>query len=157
LRTRDAASAVRGAKWEQPALGLSIPVPERWELREVQGTKLLFDTATMGSGFAVNVNVQALPRGQLADLDAMLEVNRTQLEQLKVTVVAIEIGKCGEADVIRGEFHGRLGPTPLHCLQLMYLRGQQQVIVTATASPKQWPGQEKTLRELMAGIVVTPP
>jgi hypothetical protein len=157
LRARDEASAVRGDTWELPELGASIPVPKGWELREVQGTKLLLDPATAPSGFAVNVNVQALPLGPGVDLEAMLAANRAQLEQLKLTVVSLEIAKCGDVDVLRGEFHGRFGKQPaVHCLQLIQPRGDRQVVITATARPKQMATHEATLRELMAGIVVRP-
>src|SRR5204862_799789 len=91
LRAHDDASAVRGGKWQLPELGVSVPVPSGWELREVQGTKLLVDPATAASGFGVNVTVQALPRGTLADLDAVIAANRAQLEQLKLCVVELTI------------------------------------------------------------------
>jgi hypothetical protein len=155
LRAREKASAVRGEKWELPELGLSIPVPATWELREVQGVKLLLDPSTIRSDFAVNVNVQALPRSAAADLAAMVAANRAELERAKITVVKLEVGKLGDADVIHSEFHGRFARTPpVHCVQIIYLRGEQQVVVTATASPTQWPAHEKALRELIAGIVI---
>ncbi len=159
LRKLDAGNAVADGRWELRDVRLSIPAPEGWELREVAGTKMLIDSSTAASGFAVNVNVQRMARGTFTDLAALLAGTRQQLDQLpKVTVHSLESGKIGEVEVVRAEWEGQIGSmAPLHCLQIAYLWGDQQVWVTATTARRTWQRHAEALQQLMAGIRIDKP
>jgi hypothetical protein len=135
-----------------------VPVPEGFEVREVRGTKMLVLAASEKQGFLINVNVMIQARGAITGVDAIIDVNKKQFAKLEdVTVDTLEPGKVGEVDVVKCEFHGRIpGLPPIHCLQVIYLRGDQQVIVTATAAPSQWKVQERVLRALIHGVTIAP-
>ena len=103
--------------------------------------------------FAMTVNVMAQPRGELADLETVVVESRKELERMKLTVDQLEIAERGDVAVVVGEYRGRIGAMqPMQFLAVAYLRGDQQVWVTATASAAQWSEHEDALRELMAGV-----
>ena len=107
----------------------------------------------------MNVNVQVLPRGPLADDEALLAANRTQIEAMAgLELDAIELGPCGKQQVVFAEYHGRIGAMqPMHFLAILYLRGDEQVVITATTIEKRWKGDEAMLRKLLLGVTITPP
>ncbi|MCU0865370.1 MAG: hypothetical protein MUC36_16425 [Planctomycetes bacterium] len=145
-------------RWRLGRAGLSIPVPDGWQLQEVQGMTMLTMPSTQRQGFLVNVNVQIQPRGATADLDAQLAAARQEFDRLtKMTVVQLELGTQGEMPVLRTEYHGVIPGLPaMHGLQLHYLRGDQIVIVTATTGEKQWDQHEAVVRQLMADLQIAP-
>jgi hypothetical protein len=158
LRAAAATSRDDGAFWRHDALGLAVPIPAGWELREVNGVTLLLHVAAATPTFTANVNVLPQPRGGLVDLAALAATTRAQFEQLELGVEQLEVVQRGEAEVLVAEYHGRIGRMPpMHFLALAYLRGAQQVWVTATTRADTWPDQEAALRALMAGVRVTPP
>jgi hypothetical protein len=135
-----------------------VPLLEGWQVREVNGVEMLLHEATAKAGFAINVNVMAQPRGGLADLAEMIEQNRAQLDQMKLEVVAMATTLRGDVEVVECEYAGRIGRMPpMRFLALAWLRGEQQVWVTATSTEKLWPEHADALRELMAAVRVTAP
>ena len=153
-----AAQGVRGDRWELPRFGLSIAVPKGWEVREMQGMQVLLDTAGGQNGFANNANVQGLPRGGVADVEQLLENNRAQFEQMPTLHLdAAKVGERSAQPVVEMEFHGTMPNMPeLHFLTLLYLRGEQQVVVTFTVREDVWKANEESLRAVLAGITITP-
>lgn len=158
LRVALATSRAEGGFWRHEALGVEVPMPDGWEIKELNGVEMLIDSASAKTGFAMNLNVMAQPRGEIADLEAMVAQSRDQFERLELTVDALEITRRGDVDVIAGEYHGRIGRSPrLHFLTLGWLRGEQQVWVTATATETLWRRHGDVLREHMAGVRITMP
>lgn len=158
LRAELDQARVDGAWWNHDALGVAVPLLEGWQVREVNGVEMLLHEATAKAGFAINVNVMAQPRGGLADLAEMIEQNRAQLDQMKLEVVAMATTLRGDVEVVECEYAGRIGRMPpMRFLALAWLRGEQQVWVTATSTEKLWPEHADALRELMAAVRVTAP
>jgi len=145
--------------WQHPQLGLTIPIPEGWEIRDVNGVKLLVEPKAAGAVVATNVNVHVAARGPIADDEALLATNEKQLEQTAgIEVDSMELVRFGQQRVVLGEYHGRFGRMPpMHFLVIVYLRGEQQIVVTATTTEKRWPAQEAMLRALVRGVKITPP
>ncbi|MBL9077793.1 MAG: hypothetical protein JNL08_09825 [Planctomycetes bacterium] len=56
----------------------------------------------------------------------------------------------------RRQSFGALVPWAMRFLALAFLRGDQQVWITATALESQWPELEATLREVMRGVTIAP-
>ncbi|HEX5054219.1 MAG TPA: hypothetical protein VFZ65_20745 [Planctomycetota bacterium] len=158
LRQEMGQDTVDGGFWRHSALGLDVPVPEGWQLREVGGVKLLLDPQSVQQGVALNVNVTTAPRGDLADLDAAIAANRQQMTQMKLSIDSLARTERGGVEVLAGEYHGRIGKMqPLHFLFLVYFREDEQVIVTGTSTERHWPENEAPLRALMAGVRVKAP
>lgn len=153
-----AAQGVRGDRWELEKFGLSLPVPKGWELRELQGVKILIDGAGARNGFANNANVQGVPRGAIADAEQLLAANRAEFAKIPtLTVDAATIGERSGQPVVEMEFHGKMASSPdLRFLVLIYLRGQQQVVVTFTVRAEDWQANEESLRAALAGITIAP-
>ena len=146
-----------GKTWRFDEVGLSVPIPEGWGLREFHGMKLLFPKGGQRPGAIMNVSVNIQARGQLEDLQQMGQLNRQQLEKMKLTIDSLVAGKLGEVEVLCGEYHGAMGqPVELHFLSLMYLRGERQVAVCVTASEATWKTKADALRALLAGVTVAP-
>lgn len=153
-----AAQGVRGGRWEIAKFGLSVPVPKGFVEKEVRGLTVLIDKAA-GRGFANNINVQAAPRGPIADNAQLLQQNREQLEAMTGIVVdRIEASERSGQPVIEVELHGRLGrSSELHCLVVAFLRGDQTVSVTMTVGKDDWAASEAEARRVMQGIEISPP
>jgi hypothetical protein len=153
-----AAQGVRGDRWEIDKFGLSLPVPKGWELRERRGAKILVDGTGARNGFTNNANVQAVPRGSVADAEQLLAANRTEFAKVPtLTIDAAKIGERSGQPVVEMEFHGKVASSPeLRFLTLYYLRGQQQVAVTFTVRADDWQEHEESLRAVLAGITITP-
>lgn len=155
LRERLRGGSVDGAIWRHDRIGVAVPIPDGWEVREVQGVDMLFGPES--GGFAMNVNVQAQPRGAIADLAALLAISRRQLERAKLTVDSLTIESWGDTEVVAGEYHGRVGATPpLHFLALGFLGDETQIFVTVTATEAQWEEHADSLRALRAGVTLEP-
>ncbi|MEZ6035842.1 MAG: hypothetical protein R3F29_00075 [Planctomycetota bacterium] len=155
LRRRLAQGAADGKTWRHDNVGLSVPIPDGWEVKEVNGVEMLIDPVTGKTGFALNVNVMKVARGPITDLQMLLDVNQQQMEQMKLTVDRFEIVERDGVQVLEGEYHGKIGRmAPMHFLLLGYLRGEQQVFVTVTSSEKLWEKHEDSLRKLIAGVRV---
>lgn len=150
---------VRGDRWEHAQLGLSVPVPKGFALREIRGVKVLVDEAAAARGFANNLNVQAVPRGAVADFQQFVQQNRDQLAALPgITVDRLEPGERSGQPVIEVELHGRFGRSAeLHCLVVSFLRADQAVTVTLTFAKGDWAAGEAEARRVMQGIEITPP
>jgi hypothetical protein len=158
LRVALTTSQTQGGFWRHESLGVSVPLPDGWERKEINGVEMLIDSASAKSGFGMNLSVMAQPRGEIADLTAMIELSREQFDRLELTVDALEVTRHGDSDVIAGEYHGRIGGSPrLHFLILGWLRGEQQIWVTATATETLWRKHGEMLRELMAGVRISVP
>lgn len=153
-----AAQGVRGDRWELEKFGLSVPVPKGWELREIQGMKMLMDGAGARNGFASNANVQGVPRGPIEDAEQLLAANRAEFAKIPtLTIDAAKIGERSGQPVVEMEFHGKMANSPeLRFLVLLYLRGQQQVVVTFTVRAEDWQANEESLRAALAGVTIAP-
>ena len=157
LRANADHSAVEGSVWRLDDLGLSVPVPDGWRLEEINGLKMLIDPESAKRGFARNANVMALPRGDAKDLAALVEGNRAQLEQMHMTVDGITTEKRGETEVLICEYHGKIGRMPaVHAILLIYLRGDQQVVMTATGKADAWDVDGPMLRKLIESVTIAP-
>jgi hypothetical protein len=153
-----AAQGVRGDRWELEKFGLSVPVPKGWELRDLQGMKILMDGAGARNGFASNANVQGVPRGPIEDAEQLLAANRAEFAKIPtLTIDAAKIGERSGQPVVEMEFHGKMANSPeLRFLVLLYLRGQQQVVVTFTVRAEDWQANEESLRAALAGVTIAP-
>ncbi|MCB9879143.1 MAG: hypothetical protein H6835_16225 [Planctomycetes bacterium] len=153
LRARMAQTSSDGEVWRHDAVGLTVPIPDGWEVKEVNGVEMLIDPVTGRTGFALNANVMKVARGPITDLHMLLDVNQKQMEQMNLTVDRFEVVERDGVEVLEGEYHGKIGRmASMHFLLLGYLRGEQQVFVTVTSSDKLWEKHEGELRELVAGI-----
>jgi len=142
-------------RWNHDAVGLSVPILEDWEVREVRGTQMLFHPASKSATFEVNVSVMIQPRGEFQDMEAFVQAMKDELQQHGLTVEGVALEQRGDVDVMVSEYHGRVGNLPLlHYLSLGYLTGEEQVFVTILASKDQWQTEQATLRKVLAGIEV---
>lgn len=155
LRAELGQTRVEDGVWRHGALGLSVPIPDGWQVQEINGVPMLVHQATAETGFALTLNVMAGPNPDAIDLAAIVAANRAQLEQMHATIDTLAVVSRGGRDVVEGEYHGRIGsPIPMHFLALAFLRGDQQVWVTATATEKLWTEHGDRLRALLAGITI---
>jgi hypothetical protein len=57
--------------------------------------------------------------------------------------------------VLHCEYQGTIPGLPaMHGLQVLYLRGDQMVVVTASSGQKRWPEYEAVLRKLMSELQI---
>jgi len=144
---------VDGELWRHPRLGLSIPVPAGWQLRELQGQRFLFEPKAGKEGFTSNINVQILP-SDAADLESLREATQRQLAQMSdLTVDTIEIGELGGKPVLRSEFHGMIGAAvPLQIAQVTFVHQARQIVVTVTTPVSRWKDLEELARRCLDGV-----
>jgi hypothetical protein len=137
--------------WRHEAYGLAVPIPEGWEVRDFNGTEMLFEKPI--AGFAANVNVLSMPAGPLVDLEAIVRGTRAQLERLKLDLGQFEIVERDGVEVVLGHYSGRMpGQPPLHFLMLGLLRSGQQIYVTITTSVPAWQADAASYRAIRDGI-----
>ncbi len=150
--------AVVGEVWAVPEHGLALPVPAGWREREVRGTKVLI--GPVGGGFADNINVIRIPVREGATVDDLLAENRAQLAAVpSLALDRAEKARLAGRDAVLLEYHGRLpGPgapaAALHFVAIIYLRGRDQVVVTATILEERWPAQGKAAEKALLGAEI---
>lgn len=153
LRERLRQDSTEAGVWRHEKAGIAVPIPDGWEVREVNGVRILLDRATAETGFAHNVNVLVLPLPRNPGLERLRNLNRSQLERMKLEILRLEVVEHDGRDVLLGEYRGAPGgQPPMHFLMLLWPDGDRQVVVTATASQEGWAAAEKDLRAIMAGI-----
>ncbi|MBX3463915.1 MAG: hypothetical protein KF830_12155 [Planctomycetes bacterium] len=151
-------SRAEGRRWRHDAIGLDVPMPDGWDLRQIQGVDILMRTGGARAGFATNVNVLAQPRGEVVDLEELAALTRQQFGQLGVDIDQLEVQARDGVEVLQLEYHGQIGGSaPLRFLALAYLRGEKQVWITATALQSTWGDQEAELRRLLEDVRITAP
>lgn len=145
-----------GEHWHHPRLGLRIPIPTGWQLRELQGQRFLFEPQMGKEGFTSNINVQVLP-GDFGGVQPLLEATRSQLESMPgLTVDKLEIGSLDGKEVLRSQFHGMLGAKiPLQVTQVTFVHEARQIIVTVTVPVSRWKDLEEVAQRCLDGARLT--
>ncbi|MBL8899032.1 MAG: hypothetical protein JNM84_15440 [Planctomycetes bacterium] len=155
LRERLRRSEQEGGHWRHAEIGLSVPIPEGWQLEDVRGMRVLNEKQSPQPRFTTNLNVMKSARGKIGDLDALEAATREQFAQLEISIRAMERGSRGKQEVLSGEYTGKFpGAPPLHFFFLAYLRGEHQAWVTLTTTQDRSAAELDALRELMRSIAI---
>ncbi len=152
--SRPAEAAVVGKWWNHADVGLSIPILPGWETQELRGTQFLVDVANSTATFSPNIGVQILQARPGVGIDELLEATKKEFDgipQFKLDSIRKE--KVSGRDVIFYEMHGDLGQ-PLHFYGVMYLRGSNHAVITATTTGALWKTHKESLRKLMLSIKI---
>ncbi|MHC4392849.1 MAG: hypothetical protein ACYS22_16265 [Planctomycetota bacterium] len=157
LKAELARGGAKGDRFELPRYGVSVPIPQGFTVREVQGVKIL--AADPKGGFADNIAVTALANLGGKDAAALLEENRTgfaAIPSLKLTHSGIR--KIGGREVVYLEYEGKVpqAPLPLRFATVLFLREGQQVLVTATATQAPWADTGPRLTKALSGLRFSP-
>ena len=132
--------------WVLPRFGLRLTIPEGWAVEEVRGTAFLRrqEVPTLKpkepAAFADNFNVIAVQRPPEEGLVGLAAQMRAELGNALESIEKVDVdGR--EALIVRysGQLEG--GPIELGFTALIYARGAEYVVVTATlelARRAQW-------------------
>lgn len=152
---RERSQVVRGW-WKIARAGLAIPIFKGWEVSKVNGVDVLMNTGNATPTFNPNINVQVMPAGAGATLDMLMALNKMQLASISgITLKWIRKEKVSGVDAIRYEFHGKMGQSEeLHFLGMIFLKGDRQVVVTATNFHARWPACKEEYQRLFAEMKI---
>ncbi len=143
--------------WFHPGLGLAIPAPHGWAMTELMGQSILIRPREQ-RGFTDNLNVQTVPLSRDLGLSDVMEGSVAQLQALEsVTIEAAERRMIDDRPVAYFRYHGLLPgqADPLHYVCCIYIRGDQQVVVTATAGPEHWAETSAIVESMVNGLRFT--
>ena len=141
----------KGNFWVHPKVGLRVPIPKGWQVKEVRGVSVLMS----GDQAFSNVNVQVLPLPEGVDIDGLLAENKAGLEQIPfLKLNRIEKVAHRGHEIVRADFQGSPPGTPmeLRFLSAMFIRGDKQIVVTATTPMKRWKEDGTVLKGMLDGL-----
>jgi hypothetical protein len=143
---------VESKRWMHEELGFTLPVPDGFGEKEINGNPVL--VGEVAEEFGDNITALDLPNALGDDLEKHIALNRTQLGQLGLKVDAIERVTIGGHRVLLLEYHGRLSKhtNVLHFLCMIKLTETRQLIVTATVLEKRWTGPGEGIRKAFEGM-----
>jgi hypothetical protein len=119
---------------------VAIDTETNWEVHNASkvNDKLL---AELDLAEPDNINVIGLPNPSGADADRLLADNELQIRAaVGLTLDSISKVKLGGREVVRIEYHGRVGTVAvdLHFLALVVPKPKQQLVVTASVAESRW-------------------
>ena len=137
-------------RWVQPRYGFSVPVPEGWSETVINGLHVL--TGPRTATFADNLNVVTVPNPAGKDVAALLEENRTAIQQYGLTLDEIETRAIDGRDVLWIRYHGNLMQRDVRLTAVIFLHGDEQVVVTVTVLETEWSERREVVDGIFAGM-----
>lgn len=144
--------------WIHPQLGLRVPAPDGWRAMELMNNFYLVSPEA-GTDFRDNFNVQQIPVPGVADAADLMRQNVSELESIPtVTVDASELRTVDGHGAAFFLYHGRLPgqATDLRYCCLIVVKGDRQIVITASVSQERWAGRASMVDDMMARVTFKP-
>lgn len=148
----EGAPRVVDERWLHPRYGVSIPVPPGWLATTINGKHYLMGEQQLSSRDLLGV--VALDNLAGKNLATLLEEHRAAIAGAEGShLLAAESRKVGGKDVLWLCYDVSIeGSQPLHLINVVFLNGSKQVIVTANITDRTWPRVREPIEAALGGM-----